>query len=634
MRLIVPAATLVVICVSVGIRPVCAQTPPPRPTADAARWFATDGKKEAESTPESAASTKNTNDTKEKPPHYLRQTTCNIPFTVDASRAAPVELQLFVSLDRGQHWGFSAKSAPGNGTFAFRAVQDGEYWFALRTIEKSKQPVDPKSLAPGLKIVFDTQQPQLDFDLQSNNGEMHVTWKASDANLAPDTLKIEYQTSSQESWRLVRTEAPTDLKTREFSGSQTWRLDVPSDSIVVRAEVHDLAGNNQVVTRYASLDDRGRQKNTPVASSSKSFESSPAVDGSVTWPRNNTLPAPTKKPPVITRSELPPPKSANNSANANSLRNSRLTSSAEGNNESIDPGSSQSTNSSGNGLRADAESRVTPDEEPAPRIATPIADATAADAQGVQDAPREPDGRAENGESQLARDNVAPNATQGERPRMTSARRFDLDYEIDALGTASVEKVELWGTANGGRTWTRWLDDKDNESPIEVDVANDGVYGFRIVIIASNQLASPAPEAGEPADIWVQVDTVRPQVELISATYGDGEHVGQFDIRWQAADDGFSDRPITLSFSDKPSGPWNTIAAGLPNTGQYFWAVEPRIPRLIYLRIAAHDEAGNIGEHQIVDPISTTGLIPQGRIRGMRAAPPAERSAGRSKPQR
>ena len=44
---------------------------------------------------------------------------------------------------------------------------------------------------------------------------------------------------------------------------------------------------------------------------------------------------------------------------------------------------------------------------------------------------------------------------------MTNSRQFSLDYEVEALGPAAVEKVELWTTADGGRTWNRSQTDDD-----------------------------------------------------------------------------------------------------------------------------------------------------------------------------
>jgi hypothetical protein len=96
-------------------------------------------------------------------------------------------------------------------------------------------------------------------------------------------------------------------------------------------------------------------------------------------------------------------------------------------------------------------------------------------------------------------------------------------------------------------------------------------------------------------------------------------------------------RPIALSFSDTPKGPWTTIAAGLRNDGDYIWPADPRLPRQLYLRIDATDQAGNVGTYILDQPIDAQGLAPRARIRGFEslsgAEPPAmgEQTAQRAK---
>ena len=208
----------------------------------------------------------------------------------------------------------------------------------------------------------------------------------------------------------------------------------------------------------------------------------------------------------------------------------------------------------------------------------------------------------------------------GERPRMTSTKRFQLDYDLDAVGPGGVADVQLWGTSDKGQTWSHWQSDSDKQSPLDVSVPTEGLFGFRVVVVGNNGLSGKPPQNGDVADLWIGVDATPPTVRLTSALYGEGRFAGQLDIRWEAADDWLTDRPVTLQFSDNPQGPWSTVASGIPNTGQYYWPVEARIPEKVYLRIEVLDEAGNKGEFQLQEAVSTTGLVPQGRIRGFRSA--------------
>ena len=155
-------------------------------------------------------------------------------------------------------------------------------------------------------------------------------------------------------------------------------------------------------------------------------------------------------------------------------------------------------------------------------------------------------------------------------------------------------------------------------------------HGFRIVVVGRNGLTSTRPKLGDPADVWVQIDTTPPECRINSVTYGQGEDAGKLDIRWQAADAQLAQRAVTLLMSDRADGGWSVIAAGLPNTGQYLWPYDPRAPQQIYLRLEVRDEAGNAGVHQTAEPIRVEGLTPKGRIRNVAPVETGARSPFRT----
>jgi hypothetical protein len=197
---------------------------------------------------------------------------------------------------------------------------------------------------------------------------------------------------------------------------------------------------------------------------------------------------------------------------------------------------------------------------------------------------------------------------------MTRTTRFNLAYSVDAAGPMGLEKVELWVSRNGGADWNLWGTDDDMESPFLVDVDSEGVYGFRVVLVSRNGLASQTPRSGDLADLWVGIDTTAPTAEITSAAYGKKEHAGHLNIQWTASDDHLGPRPITLVFSESEDGPWTPIASGLPNDGQYFWRVDSSVPDKFYLRLEVRDEAGNLTVDQLTQPLASAGLTPKGRV--------------------
>jgi hypothetical protein len=203
--------------------------------------------------------------------------------------------------------------------------------------------------------------------------------------------------------------------------------------------------------------------------------------------------------------------------------------------------------------------------------------------------------------------------------RYSDSVRFSLEYELEAVGIRGVESVELYGSTDGGNTWDLWGSDPDRTSPFDIETQEAGVFGFRIVVLGRNGLASPRPQAGETPDIVVVVDLLRPIVRITGARYGEGDRIGSLVIQYECRDDNLKPRPISLSFSDSVEGPWTTIAAGLRNEGQYIWAADPNLPRQFYLRIDAVDQAGNTTAYVLDQPIDAQGLAPRARIRGFQS---------------
>lgn len=203
--------------------------------------------------------------------------------------------------------------------------------------------------------------------------------------------------------------------------------------------------------------------------------------------------------------------------------------------------------------------------------------------------------------------------------RYSDSERFSLAYELEAVGSYGVEAIELYGSLDGGRSWKLWGKDPDRVSPFDIETKEQGVFGFRIVVVGRNGLASPRPQAGESPDIMVVVDKVQPTVRITGAQYGEGDRIGSLVINYEVADANLTKRPIALSFSDDRQGPWTTIAAGLRNDGDYVWPADPELPRKLFLRIDATDQAGNVGTYVLDQPIDVQGLAPRARIRGFQS---------------
>jgi hypothetical protein len=538
-----------------------------------------------------------------------------MPFQAPADEA--LEVHLYCSEDRGQTWRLyerqkppatAAGAKPAGGQFQFRASRDGEYWFASRTVDPRRRYDPPKNMLPEMRVLIDTLEPKIDLVAEIGpSGEVKAAWKLFDENLRSQSLKLEFQTDPHGQWQPVAIDrARLNDQLAHIAGDVAWWPKDSSAEIAVRAEVRDAAGNVAVVNKRLALPAQARAGNTApekrIASVPPAAERLPPTDASA-----NAAGKPAT--PVSGPTGLP----GNPPADPFSQRRRELE-------QSPPAGRSDLDNTRSIPWPADpapgGASSETDFQQRAKRATLPTDFPTKDEAPSAQvQAPAEAD-----------------SLPGGERPRMTTSRRFRLDYDIEAVGPSGLGKVELWYTRDRGRSWHSKGYDADKQSPFDVEVESEGMYGFRILIENGDGLASRMPQPGDPADLWVTVDWSVPVARLTSAIYGVGVKAGQLEIGWKAEDANLTDRPITLSFSEQATGPWSTIAAGLENTGSYSWKVDPRIPERIFLRLEVRDEAGNVQVDQLREPISIEGLAPKGRIRGFKLeddAPAAGKEAAR-----
>ena len=85
----------------------------------------------------------------------VRQSRFTIPFVSDPARDPHLKaINLFVSANRGRDWSLSAVAAPDDKLFDVSVPGDGEYWFAVQSIDQngSRLPADMTTSVPQIKM--------------------------------------------------------------------------------------------------------------------------------------------------------------------------------------------------------------------------------------------------------------------------------------------------------------------------------------------------------------------------------------------------------------------------------------------------------------------------------------------------
>lgn len=197
-----------------------------------------------------------------------------------------------------------------------------------------------------------------------------------------------------------------------------------------------------------------------------------------------------------------------------------------------------------------------------------------------------------------------------------NSQHVDLNYEVSKVGPSGVGAVELWSTEDNGRSWRRFAEDADLRPPFAADLPAEGVYGFTLIVRSKAGLGKQAPMPGDAPELRLEVDTTPPVAQLY-APEADPRHREMLVLLWNAGDRNLSTNPITLQWSERPGGTWETIAADLPNSGRYTWQMPANLPYRVYLRLEVRDLAGNVSLAETPEPVLVDLSEPEGKLTGV-----------------
>ena len=186
--------------------------------------------------------------------------------------------------------------------------------------------------------------------------------------------------------------------------------------------------------------------------------------------------------------------------------------------------------------------------------------------------------------------------------RMVNSKRIVLNYQVKDVGPSGVASVDLY-TTRDGRSWRKEDTTAKSAPPYVIEVTDEGLYGFTLVAKSGVGLGRKPPESGDLPQVWVEVDLTKPVVSAAEVKHGPGTNCRDVVITWNAQDKNLARRPITLSYSEKPEGPWLPLAANIENSGKHHWRIPDNSPPKFLVRVEAIDLVGNIGVAQTAQPI-------------------------------
>lgn len=525
-----------------------------------------------------------------------------IPIKYERDRKQIRQVFLYVARNGENTWYQEVFATPDRDAFAYVAKDDGVYWFTIveEDLRGQKTPADLTRTPPDLKVLVDTVAPRVQFTTAKRHGEeVVVEWAIDDKNPDENNTKVHFRPAGTDGyWQEVSLPAGSKAGVRFPAGT--------AGAVTVRVTAFDLAGNKTEGVRDIGTNAASGQTSTSMSPGSPAVP--PPGPAAPVAPPGGGGGAPIPPPDsLVPRAPVGPPPA------------------------SPPPG-------------AGAEMPVVPVQ---PYTPTPASPANPAPPPLATVDPRQPvvpatppAAASAGGPTPVAVWNGVPAGgptIEVSRAQVVGFLAFDLGYDVESRGPSGISRLDLWVTRDDGRTWLKWSQHDGKAASVRVNLnvpANphpEGAYGFRVVPVSGAGLSEREPAAGDAPDLRVVVDVTPPHLDLFPPT-GDPASPDTLVIPWKATDKNFGEAPITIEWADKPSGPWQPVAAAgevvqaqatapqarrLPNTGQYAWRVPAGLPPRVYLKVSARDAAGNVREVVTRDPILVDLVKPRAKISGI-----------------
>jgi hypothetical protein len=547
---------------------------------------------------------------------YFNKGIVQLPIQIDEQARAQVkEVQLCVKEGPHAPWHVEDKAPGTQSMFTFRTSKEGEYWFNLVIVDRAGRavPGDVAKEAPGLVVVVDSTPPQIEAENVATVPEgQKIHCEILDANPDPSKTSFLYQTRDQNWWPLNPIAGQSDVFLIPIQAATTG---------MIRIVARDLAGNT--TTRDFDVSNLPTAASMP--SSRKSQGSVVLVEGieedllpapplrEITTPARKeriamkevVAPLPERIETIAIKStETPPPEVARAASTrpAQTAKAPPAPISGPGLEAAIAPKVEPT-------IAPKAEARILPKVEPAttakvePIIAPTVEPATTPTVEPTTSS------------------KVATSEAPANR-HLINNTHIMLRYQIEHTGASGVGRVEIWCTRDLGKTWQKLDEDVNRKGQAEVDLPGEGVYGLTVVISNGRGFGANPPKAGDPADWWVEVDTTKPQAELLNVRSNPNGEDGSLHITWSAKDKNLHAEPIDLFFAPNRHGPWLPIATGVKNDGLYRWTPAADAGSHAFIRLTVHDKAGNSASCESIQPVPLDDLSrPRGRVVGIVTVP-------------
>lgn len=470
-----------------------------------------------------------------------------LPIRLDESARALIQaIHLYSKESASAPWVLREKAGTMDAAFRTKVDRDGEYWFAIVTVDKHGRSF-PSNLAtepPGLIVIVDTELPRIELrNLGVTPAGQLVLCNVTDANPDNGSVRLSFQGGD----KIFRSLEPISVQPSIFC--------IPTQAVftgLIRVTASDLAGNQTLSETHLN-------------------------QLALTEP---TVPKAPMKPPVTVENPLPGPlpMGVSGGAEAVEIREGPLL------------GSKAITLSPLPDTKLAQPLPLLPADDPmSPRRLnrkTPTVSETGSPSPADASAPeRFPD-------SQVVQQ---ANYREPAKCQHVKAAKIFLDYQVENVGQSGVGKIEVWLTPDQGKTWQKLAEEAKRMVPLEVNLPGEGLFGITLVTANGRGVLGKSPGAGDTPDAWVHVDTTRPIAQIVDTKVKVENKQTTVTIQWTSMDANLPELPVNVFYAATPQGPWLPITKGLPAEGEMRWSPPAEFGIQAYIQVETRDRAGNVG---------------------------------------
>ncbi|MCP4266776.1 MAG: hypothetical protein GY777_14605 [Candidatus Brocadiaceae bacterium] len=134
----------------------------------------------------------------------------------DSGTAGLKQVELYYTIDEGKTWEFYGIDSDLKSPFEFKVKKDGLYGFFTVATDKAGniEPNPAPGTLPHVSVIVDSKGPQVKViapnggDIFNITDKQQIRWSASDENLDPNPITLQYSIDGGKNWRDIQSKIP------------------------------------------------------------------------------------------------------------------------------------------------------------------------------------------------------------------------------------------------------------------------------------------------------------------------------------------------------------------------------------------------------------------------------------------